>query len=44
MNARNRLEEVNSIISDMRDSTADKKLIGLCNELLEKSEKIIDEF
>ena len=44
MNARNRLEEVTDIISDMRDSTADKKLINLCNELLEKSEKIIDEF
>jgi Uncharacterized protein conserved in bacteria len=43
MTIRNRVEELSEIINSMKDDCSDKKLIGLYDELLEKSGEIVSE-
>lgn len=44
LTVRNRVEELSEIISGMKDDCQDKKLEKIYDDLIEKSEKIIDEF
>ena len=44
LTVRNRVEELSDIISGMKDLCEDKGLVKKYDELIEKSEKIIDEF
>ena len=44
LTVRNRVEELSEIISGMKDDCKDKNLEKIYDELIEKSEMIIDEF